>query len=222
MKITFERNRTSTYVVMYSLYLYFLGLSLRNTSKALVIFRDENNKRSYVSVWNWIQRFGSCQIYKRKRVSAFIIDETIIQIGSQHFWLWFCIEPVHSSVLGIYISEERNMIIAEKFIRSLVSKYGKHTVYTDGGTWYDEACNIIGLKHYLHSSIEKSLMERVNQFLKDRIESFDDYYPCRQKENECNLFHVYNWIQFYVSMYNDTIANNNNNYFQLEEVNILS
>ena len=51
MKIRFERNRTSTVIVMYSLHLYFLGLSLRNTSKALVIFRDEN-KRSYVSVWN--------------------------------------------------------------------------------------------------------------------------------------------------------------------------
>jgi putative transposase len=185
-KIKFERNKTSTFIVMYSLYLYFLGLSLRSTSKALVIFRDD--KRSYVSVWNWIQRFGSCQIYKRKRVTAFIIDETIIQIGNKHFWLWFCIEPVHSSVLGMHISEERNMIIAEKFIRSLVSKYGKHTVYTDGGTWYDQACNVIGLKHYLHSSIEKNLMERVNQYLKDRIESFDDYYPCRQEE--CNLFHV--------------------------------
>ena len=30
---------------------------------------------------------------------------------------------------------------AEKFIRLLVKKYGKHTVYTDGGTWYDETCN---------------------------------------------------------------------------------
>ena len=29
---------------MYSLYLYFLGLSLRNTSKALVICRDEKKK----------------------------------------------------------------------------------------------------------------------------------------------------------------------------------
>jgi putative transposase len=142
----------------------------------LVIFRDE--KRSHVSVWNGIQRFGASQIYKRKRITDFIIDETIIQIGNQHFWLWICIEPVNSSVLGIHISEERNMIVAEKFIRSLVQKYGKHTVYTDGGTWYDEACNLIGLKHYLHSSIEKSIMERVNLYLKDRIESFDDYYPC--------------------------------------------
>ena len=69
---------------MYSLYLYFLvGLSLRNTSKALVIFRDK--KRSYVSIWNWIQRFAEYLIYKRKRVSAFIIDETNIQIGNQYF-----------------------------------------------------------------------------------------------------------------------------------------
>ena len=123
MQIRFERNRTSTIVVMYSLYLYFLGLNLRNTSKALVIFKD--NKRSHVSVWNWIQRFAEYPIYKRKRISAFIIDETVIQIGSQHFWLWFCIEPIHSSVLGIYISEGRNMLVAEKFIRSLVCKLWK-------------------------------------------------------------------------------------------------
>ena len=196
---------------MYSLYLYFLGLSLRNTSKALVIFRDEN-KRSYVSVWNWIQRFASYQIYRRRRVSAFIIDETVIQIGNQHFWLWFCIEPIHSFVLGIYISEERNMLVAEKFIRSLVEKYGRHPVYTDGGTWYPEACYVIGLKHHLHSPFEKSLMERVNQYFKDRTEGFDDYYPCIR--NECKLFHVYNWIQFFVSMYNSVTTTGNDFNFE--------
>ena len=86
-----------------------------------------------MSVWNWIQRFAEYPIYKIKRISAFIIDETVIQIGSQHFWLWFCIEPVHSFVLGIYISEERNMLVAERFIQSLIEKYKRHTVYTEGG-----------------------------------------------------------------------------------------
>ena len=47
-------------------------------------------------------------------------------------------------------------------------------------------------------------MERVNQYFKDRTESFDDYYPCMQ--DECNLFHVYNWIQLFISMYNDTTS----------------
>ena len=89
-------------------------LCLGKTSKALVIFRDE--KRSYVSVWNWVKRFASYQIYKRKRVSALIIDETVIQVGSQHFWLWICIEPVHKTILGMNISEEKNMFVAENFI----------------------------------------------------------------------------------------------------------
>jgi transposase-like protein len=42
------------------------------------------------------------------RVSAFIIDATVVQIASQHFWLWICIEPIDKSVLGIYISEEKH------------------------------------------------------------------------------------------------------------------
>ena len=116
MLLRFVRNRTSTCIVMYSLYLYFLGLSLRSTSKALEPFKEQ--KRSHVAVWEWIQRFGPLQIYnKHRRIFAFIIDERMIQIGNQHFWLWICIEPVHKSVLGIYISEERSMFVAENFIR---------------------------------------------------------------------------------------------------------
>ena len=44
MKIRFERNKTAPVIVMYSLYLYFLGLSLRNTSKALIIFKDDKRE----------------------------------------------------------------------------------------------------------------------------------------------------------------------------------
>jgi putative transposase len=190
---------------MYSLYLYFLGLSLRNTSKALEPFKNE--KRSYASIWNWIQRFGSCHIYKRKRISAFIVDETVIQIGNRHYWLWIAIEPIHKSVLGIHISEERNMFVAENFIRSLVDKYGKHTVYTDGGTWYPQACKFLHLKHRLHSTLEKNLIERVMQYFKDRTECFDDYYPCINQRNNCDLQHVYNWIRLYIYLYITTIRN---------------
>ncbi len=61
--------------------------------------------------------------------------------------------------------------------------YGRHIIYTDGGTRYNEACNVLKFKRYLYSSIEKSLIERVNQYFKDRIESFDDYYPCMQQKD---------------------------------------
>ncbi|HJU58369.1 MAG TPA: hypothetical protein VJ583_01355 [Nitrososphaeraceae archaeon] len=98
-----------------------------------------------------------------------------------------------------------------KNLLDLSCKIRKTYSYTDDGTWYDEACNVIGLKHYLHSPLEKSLIERVVQYFKDRTECFDDYYPCNSKRRDCNNGHVYNWIELFVSMYNNTIVTKNNN-----------
>ena len=63
-----------------------------------------------------------------------------------------------------------------------------------------------GLKHYLHSPLEKSLIERVIQYFKDRVESFDDYYPCNSKRRDCYNGHVYNWIELFVSTYNNPLS----------------
>ena len=47
------------------------------------------------------------------------------------------IEPIDRIVLGIRISIERNMLVAERSIHELSAKYGKQSVSTDGGcTWY--------------------------------------------------------------------------------------
>src|SRR6476620_5039609 len=73
-----ERERTSTEVILYALYLYFLGLSLRSTSKAIQPFGEEG--RSHVAVWKWVQRFNPKRLYHCKRVSAFLIDETMLRL----------------------------------------------------------------------------------------------------------------------------------------------
>ena len=133
MKIRFERNKTATVIVMYSLYLYFLGLSLRNTSKALIIFKDD--KRSYISVWDWIQRFGSCDNYERKRVSALIIDETVIQVISQHFWLWICIETIsiHDQCLESTLQKKETCLLLKSSLDLLLTNTEKYSVYR---RWY--------------------------------------------------------------------------------------
>jgi putative transposase len=196
----FERDRTKPFLIRYALYLYFLGLSLRSTSKALEPFVE----RSYVAIWYWIQELNPKHLYpnkKKSRITAFIIDETQIQIGPNEAWLWVAIEPIHSRILGIYISRHRNMLIAESFLRSLVKLYGKHIVYSDGGTWYPEACISLGLKHRLHSSLGKSIIERAMEYVKDRTENFDDYYPCRKKL-DCDLNHVYHWFTLFIFLHN--------------------
>jgi putative transposase len=35
---------------------------------------------------------------------------------------------------------------------------------------------------YIHSSFEKSIIERTIQYVKDRTEGFDDYFPCRKEK----------------------------------------
>jgi putative transposase len=181
--------------------LYFLGLSFRSTAKALDPFIE---KRSHVVIWNWVQLFNPNRFYlKQTTVTAFIIDETMLHIGSDNAWLWVALEePIHKQVLGVYVSRHRNMLVAESFLRSLVGIYGKHPIYSDGGTWYPEACCCLDLRHTLHSPFEKSIIERTIEYFKDRTENFDDYYPCCRHDIEYDLTHVHNWLSMFVFMHN--------------------
>ena len=77
------------------------------------------------------------------------------------------------------------MFVAERFISDVVEEHGKHPISTDGGTWYPQACRFLKLTHHIHSSYEKSLIERTMHHIKDRTECFDDYFPCRKKK--CKL-----------------------------------
>src|SRR3954464_8545767 len=85
---------------------------------------------------------------KRKKVSyEFIIDETLLKVRNEFVWLWIAIEPIDKIILGIRISFERTMLVAEGFLQELVRKYGKHPVSTDGGTWYPQACKFLNMNH---------------------------------------------------------------------------
>jgi putative transposase len=127
----------------------------------------------------------------------------LIQIAATDAWLWVVVEPIHYRILGVHISKHRNMLVAESFLKSLIKLYGKQIVYSDGGTWYPEACKSLELKHILHTPFEKSIIERAIEYVKDRTEAFDDYYPCRKSVVvDCNIVHVYRWISLFIFLHN--------------------
>ncbi len=126
-------------------------------------------KISHVSIWKWIQKFKA-EIFLQK-INLRYIDETVIKTGSSELiWLWIVIEPNDKEILSFYISKERNMFMAELILSQVVNKYGLHSVSSDDGTWYPRACKFLNLYHHLHSSYEKSLIERTMQYIKDRTE----------------------------------------------------
>ncbi len=100
------------------------------------------------------------------------------------------------------------MSIAERFLDNLIKIHGKHPIVStdDGGTWYPLQAKFLELEHYIHSSYEKSIIERTMQYIKDRTVSFDDYFPCRRKQ-QCNLFHIKNWMNLFVDMHNKEVIN---------------
>jgi putative transposase len=129
----------------------------------------------------------------------------MLQIGSDQAWLRVAVEPIRRQTLEVYILRDRNMLVAESFSRSLIKIYGKHTVYSDGGTWYPEACISLGLEHRLHSPYEKSLVERTIEYLNDRTEAFDDDYYPRMRVGLFNLGHVRKWLILFIFMHNSVV-----------------
>jgi putative transposase len=143
---------------------------------------------------------------KRKRISEDVVDETMLKVGSEYIGLWIGIDrtrkQANSRTFLANKSNERNMFVAERFLSGIVKDYGKHPVSADsGGTWYPTmAYQFLRLDHHIHSPEEKSIIERTMQY-KDRTESFDDYYPCRQKN--CKLKHIRNWLNLFINYHSE-------------------
>ncbi|HET6590012.1 MAG TPA: hypothetical protein VFG45_07615 [Candidatus Nitrosocosmicus sp.] len=130
-----KRNRTPSEYIGYGLYLYFLGLSLRNVVKALSYLHTV--KRSHLSIWKWIQKFRHRRISstRRNKIPDYIVDETILQVGLKFIWLWVAIESEASQILAQDTTTERNTLIAERFLSGVVRYYGKH-VSSFNRWWY--------------------------------------------------------------------------------------
>jgi putative transposase len=56
-------------------------------------------------------------------VQEFIIvdDKTLLKVGSEYVWIWVIIEPIDKIIIDIRISFERTMLVAERFLKDLVS-----------------------------------------------------------------------------------------------------
>jgi hypothetical protein len=92
----FERNRTRPFLIRYALYLYFLGLSLRNTSKAIKPFEERSYVAYGIGYRNSIQKtFFPIRI---AGWPAFITCETVAQIGDTDAWLWVATYPIHRKI----------------------------------------------------------------------------------------------------------------------------
>lgn len=191
-----RRTRTHPAIVRYSIYLYFSSRSFRLAARCL----ESIVKRSHVAIWKWVQEYSSLADRFRvgkHSVKRIFVDETLIKIEGQNYWLWTAYEPNLNTCLMMHLSRERTIFVCYHFFKKLRNRYGRKPIFTDGAHWYSKACRWLRLQHHVYGTKLKNLMERFIQQIKDRTECFDDHFPCRRKEN-CDRLHVWNWLKLFI------------------------
>jgi putative transposase len=199
------RERTPLPLMLYGVYVYLCSNSLRRASKILEPLMD----RSHEAIRQWVQRLAPiCERFDvdRRLVSYIFVDETMIKIRGRQAWVWVAYEPALRAFLSFRISYNQSILDAFLFLKELRIRYGLKPIYTDEGAWYPEACRWARLEHRVYGIERKNIIERMNQALKDRLECFDDAFPCFKKE-DCDRRHVDSWVSVFRFFHNHVRTN---------------
>jgi putative transposase len=177
--------------MLYGVYVYLCSNSLRRASRIL----EPLLERSHEAIRQWVQRLAPvCDRFDvdRRWVRQIFVDETMVKIRGRQAWIWVAYEPALRVFLSFRISYNQSGLDAYLFLKGLRNRYGRKSIWTDEATWYPDACRVLRLEHHVYPLEWKNLIERMNQMLKDRLENFDDLFPCLKER--CDHAHVNNWV----------------------------
>ncbi len=96
------------------------------------MYRSGNGFRKYATC---ADRFK----VNKHLVKEIFVDETLIQIDGQDYWLWIAYdEPnINSCLMMMHLSKERTSFICYRIFKQLRTRYGsRNPIYTDGAHWY--------------------------------------------------------------------------------------
>ena len=189
------RERTPLEVVLYAIYLYLSGLSLRQVARAL---EAAGVSRSHEAVRRWVHRLAEVarRLVLRERARVAVVDETAVNVGGRTAWLWLAIEPERRAVLAVMLTRARNALVAYSLLRDLRRRGVRHVI-TDAAPWYALAAEWARLYHSVVRGGVRNYVERFAGAVKDRLRGFDCYFPSPRRLLESALRLVYAWAGFY-------------------------
>jgi transposase-like protein len=84
-------------------------------------------KRTHVSIWKWVQRYSELAdkfVIGKQRIKEIFVDETLVKINGQDYWLWLAYEPNLHVCLMFHLSRERRTIFV--YVISFSSRSGQN------------------------------------------------------------------------------------------------
>jgi transposase-like protein len=169
-----ERETTPRWAMKLGIRLHLARLSLSNTVSELDRFGVD---RCRSTIHNWVQKTG-LQPTEGESPDHVAVDETVIQIDDQRYWLYAAVNPYTNEFLQVKLGTAQNLDLSEIFLGELREK---HDVFdavflVDGAQWLQEACHHHGLRfqHVTHGN--RNVVERLYKELKRRTDQFASHF----------------------------------------------
>ena len=114
-----ERERTPIELMKLGIRLHLAGLSLSNTIRELEKFGVERSRKA---VHDWVQKAG-LQPADDASPDHVALDETVIRINGQQFWLYTAVDPNTNKFLHIRLFTTTTTALTQQFLQELQRKH---------------------------------------------------------------------------------------------------
>lgn len=171
-----------------SICLHLRGLSLSDTVSVLESF-GVNRARS--TVHNWVQKV-ELQPTTGRNPDHVAIDETVIQLTDQRYWLYAAVDPHTNEFLHLRLFPTQNTAVTSIFLSELIKKHDvKDAMFlVDSAPWLQAALHRHGFQFRYERHGNRDAVERLFQEIKGRTLSFSNCLSNARAETADQRFKV--------------------------------
>jgi transposase-like protein len=167
-----ERQATPEFLMKLSIQLYLSGLSLSNSVRILEVFGVQ---RARLTVHIWVHKVN-LQPEPGKNPDHVAVDETVIQLNDERYWLYAAVDPETNELLYISLEPTTNTIIAQTFLADLNEKHNvsEAVFLIDGSHSLQAACHRAGYNYKYEKHGNRNAAERIFHEIKRRTICFSN------------------------------------------------
>ncbi|SDJ52432.1 Transposase (or an inactivated derivative) [Halovenus aranensis] len=189
-----ERERTPEHAMKLGIQMHVAGLSLSNT---ISILERLGVQRSRKAVHDWVHK-ADLQPTSGKAPNQVAVDETVIQIDDQQYWLYAAADPQSNELLHLRLFSTTTTALTEIFLRELRQKHDvEDAVFlVDGANHLQAALHRAGLRFQTERHGNRNAVERIFREVKRRTSSFSNCFSHVEPET------AETWLQSFARWYN--------------------
>jgi transposase-like protein len=114
-----EREATPEPAIKLGIQLHLAGLSLSDT---ILILEKVGVERHRTTVHTWVQK-ANLQPAGGASPNQVAVDETVIQLNDEPFWLYAAVDPAINRILYVKLSPTKNSATSSMFLAELREKH---------------------------------------------------------------------------------------------------